>query len=232
MRILAFRHSPSDGLGLLEDILQDHGFVYEYADPYHSPAADPVVHEADALIFLGGAMSANDDLPFLHRESQYIKNALLDRQPLLGICLGAQLIAKALGASVRPSIGKEIGWAPVTFNKEGQCDPIFHGLNAETIFHWHGEMFDVPKSAELLAFSAGCPHQAFRCGDKIYGLQFHLEVTPAMIAQWCHEDDACGESRESRGPIDPYAYASRAAELAQLVFGRWCELVRCNARSD
>jgi GMP synthase (glutamine-hydrolysing) len=232
MRVLAFRHSPTEDLGRMEAILQAHGFVYDYADLYRSPTADPPVCPADALIFLGGSMSANDHLHHIDRELQYINSALQRRQPLLGLCLGAQLIAKALGASVYPNGMKEVGWAPVLFTKSARSDAVFHGLDTEVMFHWHGETFDVPDGAELLASSSACRHQAFRWGNNVYGLQFHLEVTPARIAQWCREDEACGEAREAREPIDPYAHCARNAELAGIIFGRWCDVISRRSHSD
>jgi len=232
VRVLAFRHGPLEGLGLIEGILRAHGFAYNYADLYLSPTTEASVCDAEALIFLGGAMSANDDLRYIDREFEYIKRALQRRQPVLGICLGAQLIAKALGARVYPNAGKEIGWAPVSFTEAAHRDAIFHGLNTEVIFHWHGETFDVPTGAELLASSSACHHQAFRWGDRVYGLQFHAEVTPAMIEQWCREDAACGEAREAPEPIAPHAHAARTTELARIIFGRWCDLVSDVFHSD
>ncbi len=210
----------------MEGTLQAHGFAYDYADLYQTSAAEPPVHNADALIFLGGSMSANDDLSYISRELDHLRTAVQRGRPVLGICLGAQLIAKALGASVYPNVAREIGWAPVSFTGAAQSDVVFHGLHTEMIFHWHGETFDVPKGAELLASSSACRHQAFRWGDRVYGLQFHLEATPAMIAQWCREDETCGDAREAREPIDSNAHAARTAELAGIVFGRWCNLVR------
>ena len=226
MRVVAFRHSSVDGLGWIARALQAHGFHYEYADPFVSPIAVSGILDADAFIFLGGSMSANDDQPAIHREVEYIRDAIRLRKPVLGVCLGAQLIAKALGARVYPNSEKEIGWAPVEFTDASQGDPLFSGVSgSEVVFHWHGETFELPGGAELLASSPACRHQAFRHGDRIYGLQFHLEVTPAMIAQWCREDEAYGEAREARETIDPCAHAARAEELAGLIFGRWCALV-------
>jgi len=232
VRVLAFRHGPFEDLGHLSEILQAHRFGYDYVDLYQSPTAEPPVREADALIFLGGSMSANDDLLYIDRELEYIRSAVRQRQPVLGLCLGAQLIAKGLGASVHPNVRKEIGWAPVSFTEAAQSDAIFHGLNSEIIFHWHGETFEVPQGAELLACSSLCRHQAFRWGDNVYGLQFHLEATPAVIAQWCREDEVCRDAREAIEPIDPHAHVGRAAELARLVFGRWCDLVSGVSNSD
>jgi hypothetical protein len=94
------------------------------------------------------------------------------------------------------------------------------------VFQWHGETFDLPSASEWLAWSDACPHQAFRSGNNIYGLQFHLEVTPEMIADWCGQDANCGDVRELTGPIDPDAHAERQRELADVVFTRWVESLR------
>ena len=226
-RVLVFRHTRSDDLGLIAPALDQQGIVHEYADLYSNPGAEPLIHEADALVIMGGPMSANDDYPYLQREIQYIRRAAESGRMLLGVCLGAQLIAKALGASVQANHVKEIGWAPVTFTPAAAQDPLFAGLpETEMIFHWHGETFTLPPGAELLASSDACRNQAFRVGDRIYGLQFHLEVTPAMIAEWCREDEGCGEAREVTRAIDPYAHAAQSGELARIVFGRWCALLK------
>jgi GMP synthase-like glutamine amidotransferase len=229
-RALVFRHTPIDDLGLIASALADRGILHQYADLYAHPCAELLVSEADALVFMGGPMSANDNLPYLQREIQYIRDASERGQMVLGVCLGAQLIAKALGASVHANSVKEIGWAPVTFTPTAESDPLFAGLHeAEIIFHWHAETFTLPPGAELLASSDACQHQAFRLGSRIYGLQFHLEVTPPMIAEWCRQDEACGDAREVTHPIDPYAHAIRSGELARLVFGRWCSLLKDTA---
>jgi GMP synthase (glutamine-hydrolysing) len=230
VRVLVFRHTPADDLGLIASALDAQGILREYADLYAEPSAESLVSEADALIFMGGPMSANDDHPYIRREIQYIRDASERGQMVLGVCLGAQLIAKALGAGVHANGVKEIGWASVTFTRAAANDPLFAGLHdAEMIFHWHGETFELPAGAELLASSSACRHQAFRVGNSIYGLQFHLEVTPAMIAEWRRDDEACGAAREATQPIDPYAHAMRSGELARLVFGRWCALLKDRA---
>jgi len=229
VRILAFRHSPSDGLGLIAAVLDAHGIACQCADLYAAPGKTCIT-DADTLILLGGSMSANDNLSFLNREIECVRAAVQAGKPVLGICLGAQLIAKALGAKVYPNGKKEIGWAPVTFTDAARNDPLFHGHDSEVMFHWHGETFDLPEGAELLASSADCRHQAFRLGDRIYGLQFHLEVTPEMISHWCQEDEACG-APEATEPIDPHAHSPRAMDLARLVFGRWCDLVKAQMQS-
>ena len=106
-----------------------------------------------------------------------------------------------------------------------KTDPLFGGFpSPETVFHWHGETFDLPEGAQLLAYSDACRRQAFRIAGNVYGLQFHLEVTPEMIQDWCRHDETCGAAREMEAPIDPHANTSRLAEVAATVFDRWCGL--------
>jgi GMP synthase (glutamine-hydrolysing) len=232
VRVIAFRHSPFEDLGFIADALDAHKISYDYADPYASPAPADSVAEAGALIVLGGSMSANDDLTYLQNEIEHIRAAILGGKPVLGVCLGAQLTARALGARAYANPVKEIGWWPVAFTPHAKCDPLFNGLDgSEVMFQWHGETFDLPAGADLLATSSACRHQAFRWGDRIYGLQFHLEATPAIIRQWCLEDAACGDAREATEPIDANAHGARAKELARLVFGRWCDLVKGQTRT-
>jgi len=180
----------------------------------------PDISAAAGLIFMGGPMSANDDLQYIRQELVLIQKAVALDKPILGVCLGAQLIAKALGARVYPNRAKEIGWYPVYWTEAGRAEL---GLSEpETVFHWHGETFDLPPGAELLAYSDLCCHQAYRIGQNILGLQFHLEVTPEMIADWLTQDANCGDLREVTIPIDPHASAARLEALARQVFGHWC----------
>ncbi|MGB7760823.1 MAG: gamma-glutamyl-gamma-aminobutyrate hydrolase family protein [Bryobacteraceae bacterium] len=226
MRVLAFRHVPQEHLGRIEPELTRRGIGIDYADLYQPGAASPDPARYDGLIFMGGAMSVNDGLLYLEREVAWIAQAVEARRPVLGVCLGAQLIAKALGARVYPNPLKEIGWFEIELTGEGAADPLFAGARPrETVFQWHGETFDLPPGARWLASSSACRHQAFRVGSNAYALQFHLEVTPEMIAAWCAQDLNCGDVREVQAPIDPEHSAARLAELAQQVFGRWCDLL-------
>jgi|CZKN01.1.fsa_nt_gi GMP synthase-like glutamine amidotransferase len=226
MRVLAFRHVPFEHLGRIEPELVRRGIGIDYADLYQPGAAEPDPARYDGLIFMGGAMSVNDGLPHLEREARWIAQAVEAGRPVLGVCLGAQLIAKALGASVYRNPVKEIGWFEIELTGEGAADPLFAGVGPrETVFQWHGETFDLPPGARWLASSTACCHQAFRIGSSAYALQFHLEVTPEMIADWCSQDMNCGDMREVRGPIDSAHNAARLTALAQQVFGRWCDLL-------
>jgi GMP synthase-like glutamine amidotransferase len=237
MSVLVFRHIPFEGLGLIAPTLTRNALDFKYIDAHSSQIGLVNITAAQALIFMGGPMSANDDLPYLHQEIELIRSAYAAGIPMLGICLGSQLIAKALGGSVYRNPVKEIGWFPIEFTDAARQDPLFSQLEQpETVFHWHSETFDLPPGAELLAHSVGCRHQAFRLRDNVYGLQFHLEVTPAMIADWCDQDANCGDVRELASPIDPNFNSVRLQELSSLVFGRWCTLVsdcgRIHARSQ
>lgn len=227
MRVVAFRHVPFEGLGLIQPALEDRGIFIEFADLYRDGAAMPDTGSAAGLIFMGGPMSVNDDLAYMRQEIGCIRQAVDRGQPVLGVCLGSQLIAKALGARVYKNPAKEIGWFDVELTDAGRQDALLSGLDSpETVFHWHGETFDLPDGASWLAYSERCRHQAFRAGSNTYGLQFHLEVTPEMIADWCRQDENCGDVRELESPLDPHFNQERLTALSRLVFGRWCALLK------
>ena len=227
MRVLAFRHVPHEGAGHLETVLAARGISLQYADLYLPDFEPPDPAAFHGLIFLGGPMSVNDPLPFLRWEELALLDAVNRGQPVLGICLGAQLAAKALGARVQPNPHKEIGWFEIELTPAASGDPLFAGLpGAACVFHWHGETFDLPQGAVLLASSALCRHQAFRIGEWTYGLQFHPEITPAMIAEWCAQDASCGNKKELERPLEPSHNAAQAKELAELLFTNWCELLQ------
>lgn len=227
MRVLAFRHVPHEGAGYLETVLSRHGIELQYADLYQPGFEPPDPAVFRGLVFLGGPMSANDPLPFLQWEMRALLDAIGRRQPVLGICLGAQLTAKALGARVHANPQKEIGFFDVSLTPAAAGDPLFADWpGSACVFHWHGETFELPQGAVLLASSALCHHQAFRIGEWTYGLQFHPEITPAMIAEWCVADASCGEKRELERSLEPSHNAKQLKELAGLLFTSWCELLQ------
>jgi GMP synthase (glutamine-hydrolysing) len=226
VKVLAFRHVPFEGVGHIGTVLQQRGIGLDYADLYEDGASDPDITAFSGLIFLGGPMSANDPLPYLDRERALIGQAAERRQPMLGICLGSQLIARALGGDVHRNGEKEIGWFDIHLSTAAARDPLFNGIHGpETVFHWHSDTWELPPGAERLAWSQACRNQAFRFGRNIYGMQFHLEVTPAMIADWQLQDENCGDVRELTIPLDPEAHADRQEELSKVIFGRWCGLL-------
>jgi GMP synthase-like glutamine amidotransferase len=164
--------------------------------PYsvHHPYRDgklPAVEQITALIVMGGAMGANDDAryPFLTDVKELIRSVVAARIPYLGVCLGGQLLAAALGAKVVSHRWEELGTLKVSLSQEGKHDPLFTGIAEEfTTFQWHHDSFDIPEGAALLASSPVCPHQAFRMGENAWGVQFHPEVTESIIRDWCAWD--------------------------------------------
>jgi GMP synthase-like glutamine amidotransferase len=142
----------------------------------------------DLLIVMGGPMSVNDSDPWITEETAFIRSVLLSGTPVIGVCLGSQFMAKALGATVRPGKALEIGMTPVRLTPEAQQDPVFTTLpDSFEVFEWHGEIFDLPQGCVPLAGSTIAPLQAFRYGARAYGLLFHLEMEQAGIDALCRE---------------------------------------------
>jgi GMP synthase (glutamine-hydrolysing) len=224
MPILVLRHEPFEHLGRFASVLSARNVPFSYRD-LGQPLSLEELHGdgQDGVVIMGGPMSANDALPGLAGELSLIEQAVEARIPLLGICLGAQLIAKALGARVYRNPEEEIGWAPVYLTDAGQSDPLFRGIASPSdLFHWHGETFDMPAGARWLAYSDKCRHQAFSFGESVYGLQFHPEITPEMILDWSAQPANCADVERLDGPIDPYA--ADPGPLAERIFDRWLAL--------
>lgn len=178
MRAHVLQHVPFEGLGSIEAWLAGRGARVSWTR-FYDAAALPPLEDIELIVALGGPMSVNDEaqLPWLRAEKQFLAQAVRAGKAVLGICLGAQLIASALGAAVRPGAEKEIGWFPIQAEPTG---PEAFAFPPEVeVFHWHGETFELPPGAVHLARSAACPHQAFQLGARVIGLQFHLETTPA-----------------------------------------------------
>ncbi|MDR9367005.1 MAG: gamma-glutamyl-gamma-aminobutyrate hydrolase family protein [Balneolaceae bacterium] len=178
MRAHVNQHVAFEGLGSMEEWLKENG--YEITTTCFFESADlPKIDSMDLLIVLGGPMSVNDEeeYPWLVSEKEFIRDAIEADIPVLGICLGAQLIANTLGSKVYPNPEKEIGWFPVNAIQTGSTS-TFQFPSSFECFHWHGETFDLPPGATLLAKSDVCENQAFQLGRSVIGLQFHLETTP------------------------------------------------------
>jgi len=195
------QHVPFEGLGSIRTWLDKQGFSITTTHFYRDETL-PDIKQIDFLIIMGGPMSVNDeiDYPWLAKEKQFIRKAVDMQIPVLGICLGAQLIASAAGARVFANHQKEIGWFPVhAVNISADC---FCFPATCTVFHWHGETFDLPDHALLLASSNACSHQAFQIGANAIGLQFHLETTEESAAAMI---DNCGSELVNGDCIQPAA---------------------------
>jgi GMP synthase-like glutamine amidotransferase len=191
MRAHALQHVPFEGLGSIEPWLRAAGYEITTTRFFES-AELPAVSEVDFVVAMGGPMSVNDEreLPWLVDEKRFIAECIAAGKPVLGVCLGAQLIASALGAKVYRNPEREIGWLPIEATP-GAGDDVFRFPDRIDVFHWHGETFDLPAGAARLASSTACVNQAFQVGRAAIGLQFHLETTPEsarLIVEHCRDE--------------------------------------------
>jgi GMP synthase (glutamine-hydrolysing) len=205
-KLLVFQHVAHEILGTLNPLFKNAGFRIRYVNFRRHPDAQPSLNGYQGLVVLGGPMSVyqTDEYPNLITEIRLIQQAIDHQIPVLGICLGAQLIAKALGANVKRNGEKEIGWYPVSLTEEGRDDPVLrHFADKEHIFQWHGDTFEIPANALRLVCSPRCENQAFRYGENVYAFQFHLEVDEPMIKRWLRVPIMKREIEAMKGKIDP-----------------------------
>lgn len=186
MRAHCLQHIAAEGPAYIAQWLAEAGHDLAITRLYSGEPL-PDVADVDLLVVMGGPMSATDDVatPWLAAEVAFIRQAIHASTPVLGVCLGAQLVARALGAAVRPNTWPEIGWFPVR-SVAPATDGVFTFPAEITVFHWHGDTFDIPEEAVRLASSEACENQAFQYGDRVIGLQCHLEVTPVAVAAMTH----------------------------------------------
>lgn len=239
-KVLVFQHVAHKILGTLNPTLKEHGLRMRYINFERNPEEEPTLEKYNGLIILGGHMGVYEAEKYTHikTEIKLIEEALRKNIPILGICLGSQMLAHVLGAKVRKSEEKEIGWYDLSLTKEGQVDPLFdHFQPSEKVFQLHGDTFDVPKSAVHLARSERCASQAFRYGDKVYGIQFHLEVDRPMIHRWLENQRNQQEIAASSGMfnmeqirLDTEDYISQSMQLSHETFRKFIELFALKAR--
>lgn len=205
MRILVTMHHPEEGPGTLGAFLSAQGAKLETVHLYkgdHLPSGD-----FRAVVSMGGPMNVYEELmhPWLAEETAYLAKAARAGTPVIGICLGAQLLAKALGAAVVDSPASEHGWRSLALTDEGLKDPLFKRVAPNyDVFQWHGDMFNIPSGGRLLAKGDKCPHQAFAY-QNAYGFQFHVEVTPQIVETWY-------ETPEQKEDIEP-GWATSGKEM-------------------
>ncbi|MCI4566557.1 gamma-glutamyl-gamma-aminobutyrate hydrolase family protein [Lysobacter sp. CFH 32150] len=186
-RILVFQHVAAEPLGTLDPLIRRRGHRVRFVNFHRHPDAVPSIDRYRGLIVLGGPMNVDEQHlhPHLKTELAVIEQALAQGKPVLGICLGAQLLAHALGAPVRRHRQPEIGWYDLHTTEHGRGDPVLSPLGARMpVFQWHGRTFELPHGAHHLARTEICENQAFRWGESAYGFQFHLEMDQPLIERW------------------------------------------------
>ncbi len=235
-KIWVLQHTACETLGSIADALEAEALAWQYVRVFEGMPVPAEIADAGGLIVMGGPMGVyeQDRHPHLKDELRLIEAALKTGKPVLGVCLGSQLLAAALGAAVRKGPRKEIGWYPIRLSAAASEDRLWSGAPREFMaMHWHGDVFDLPAGAVNLASSDLTPHQAFRYGTYAYGLLFHLEMTAEMIGEMAA---AFGEElRQTGGDAQHLAAQSaencpRLAAIGEIVFTRWARLVH-EARS-
>lgn len=234
-RLLVFQHVAAEPLGTLDPLIRARGHRIRFVNFEREPDAQPNVDRYRGLVVLGGPMNVADQgsRPHLRTELRAIERMLAQGKPVLGICLGAQLLAHVLGARVHRQATPEIGWYPLQLTPHGLQDPVLSPLGARApVFQWHGCRFDVPEGATHLARSDGCEQQAFRWGDNAYGFQFHLEMDQALVERWlanpAYRDELAGAGLpHDADEIRAQTQARIATMQAQAdeVFNRFLDLV-------
>ena len=185
--IAIFRHLECEGPGYFADFLDQHDLPHTLIRIDQNDPVPSSIEDYSALVFMGGPMSVNDDLPWIAKELTLIQQAAKQEMPMLGHCLGGQLIAKALGGMITENPVKEIGWHSVTRKQNATADDWLTALpNDFEVFHWHGETFSIPQGASLLLSSQYCENQAFAMGNTL-ALQCHVEMTTPMVKKWVAE---------------------------------------------
>ncbi|CUI81747.1 glutamine amidotransferase [Achromobacter sp. K91] len=226
---LAIRHVPFEDLGILAPVLADRGYSVRYLEAGVDAIDSATVANADLVVILGGPIGVYETgrYPFLEPELRAIAQRLRQDKPTLGICLGAQLMAAALGADVVSTGRAEIGYAPLTLTQQGQ-DSVLSAVGSVPVLHWHGDQFAIPEGAARLAETPGFPNQAFALGPRILGLQFHLEADSAQIERWLI-GHACELSLRQIDPAvireDARRYGPQLEHVARQAIEQWLDQI-------
>lgn len=232
-KVLVFQHVPYEPLGTLDPLLKECGFRIRYVNFSRKPEEWPALDKYAALIVLGGPMNADqiETYPNLITEVEIIREAVECDMSVLGICLGAQLLAKALGGEVSRNPVREIGWYDIDLTKEGRKDPVLASFaECQEVFQWHEDGISLPPGAVQLASSEASPVQAFRYGGHTYGFQFHLEASRDLIDRWLRVPAHRAVLAEEQGRIDAAQIQIRTEDaieplnvLSRETFSRWID---------
>jgi GMP synthase (glutamine-hydrolysing) len=226
-KIWVLQHHPVETLGTIAEALASSALAWQYVRAFAGQPIPSDMKGAGGLVVMGGPMGVyeEDRYPFLRQELRLIEAALKESKPVLGVCLGSQLLAATLGARVSKGPGKEIGWHPVRLQPPAQDDRLFRGVPQSFVaLHWHGDIFELPSGAVALAASDETAGQAFQYGDKAYGLLFHIETTPEIVAGMVRAFAAELEEAAVDGEkitADADRYRPGLENIAATVFGRW-----------
>ena len=231
MRALVLQHIACEPPGVYEDVLDERGIAIERVE-LDAGETPPDWRTVDAIIAMGGPMSVNDDIDWLHREKALIADAVRSGVPFFGACLGSQLLAASLGARVYAGSAPEVGVLPVALTDEALEDAVFAGLPREMMtLQWHGDTFELPDGAIRLAGSPAYRNQAFRWGERAYAVQFHIEVTSRMACEWAEVPEYERSLEQTLGAgsfpgllreFDEHVEAMSAT--ARQLFGRWVDV--------
>lgn len=228
--VWVLQHAPAETLGTITDALEDRKVTARYVRIFQRDAVPQRMDGRSGLVVMGGPLGVYEQerYPFLKEEVRLIKEALSEGKPVLGICLGSQLLASALEGLVSRGHRKEIGWHPVRLTEDGKEDMLFHGVERSfTAYHWHGDVFELPRGAVALASSDRTQHQAFRFGANAYGLLFHLEVTENMVREMIRtfSDDLREEKIDMNRLMKETQECLRDLQkISAAVFGQWAGL--------
>lgn len=231
--VAIFRHSPTEGPGHFATYLEAHGIPWQLIALDRGDAVPQDTESWSGLCFMGGPMSVNDPLPWIAPVLELIRTAVARDIPVIGHCLGGQLMSRALGGVVSRNAVKEIGWGGVQVAEGAAAQAWFGAVRQFESFHWHGETFSIPEGAERIAGSAWCANQVFVRGPHL-AMQCHVEITPAMIRAWCREweKERTGEPpARIDGPsmqtpqqmqVEVAARTAALHAVADRLYDRWC----------
>jgi GMP synthase (glutamine-hydrolysing) len=229
--VWVLQHVHCETLGTIAEALASRGIRHEYIRSFEGRPVPKGMEGASGLIVMGGPMGVYDHprFPFLSEEIRLIEQALKEEKPILGVCLGSQLLAAALGSPVTKGKGKEIGWRPVRLKEAADEDRLFGEIPRSFIaYHWHGDIFKLPKGSVSLASSELTEHQAFRYGESAYGVLFHMEVTEAMIQEMVgtFSDELFDAGLDGKKIVEgAREHLLRLRKIGAKVFENWAEMV-------